>query len=62
MRSSNESGCSLEEGKPVIDQAETAALDLLDKGAPIINHIVNQFEVSDILEKTEAHPPGGAQA
>jgi len=52
----------LEEGKPVIGQAETAALDLLDKGAPIINHIVNQFEVSDILEKTEEHPPGGAQA
>jgi len=52
----------LEEGKPVIDQAETAALDLLDKGAPIINHIVNQFEVSDILEKPEELPEGAAQA
>ena len=42
----------MEEGKPVISQAETEALDFQDRAAPIIDHIVNQFEESDILGET----------
>jgi hypothetical protein len=43
VRFSNEPADFLEEGKPVIGQAETATLDFQDRAAPIINHIVNQF-------------------